>query len=226
VWPQPFDLQEGPLVLKAPWLSANVQGFVISALVRGWRITRRRSLFELLKGSARVFQLDSTSNGVRILAEGHVVYTEIPGLPAPGIMDGFMSSLVGLYDLYAETGDAEVYDLFKQGVDGLKYFLPRWDYRNKWSWYSNRSYLCPPGYHCLNRMLLAVLARLTGETCFAEYAERWNPDHLSNLERAEIYVKCLLTKNTCRWNNRTWRQKLVSTSSEPERQSFAMDTSM
>src|SRR5215469_16512477 len=41
VWPQNFDMWEGTTLLKAPWLSANVQGLVISALVRAWRITRQ-----------------------------------------------------------------------------------------------------------------------------------------------------------------------------------------
>ncbi len=206
VWPHHFDLQEGPVGVKAPWISANVQGLVISALVRGWRVTRRPRLLELLKGSARVFELGCDGNGVRVEAEGHVVYTEIPGLPAPGIIDGFMRSLLGLFDLHMETGDQNVYQLFVQGVEGLRYFLPRWDYRKKWSWYSNRSYLCPPAYHCLNRMLLRVLARLTGDLCFAEYAESWNPNRLSVVDRAEIYLTFLLTKNTCRLKYRTWRQ--------------------
>jgi len=207
VWPNCFDFEDPPIRLKAPWVSANVQGFVISALVRGWRITRRPRLLELLKGSARVFELDCDRNGVRVQAEGHVVYTETPGLAAPGIMDGFMRSLLGLHDLYVETSDPNVYDLFMQGVEGLRYFLPRWDYRKKWSLYANNSYLCPPAYHSLNRMLLAVLARLTGESSFAEYAGAWNPARLSRLDRAEVYLAFLLTKNACRLKHRTWRQK-------------------
>lgn len=207
VWPHDFDVQEGPIVLRAPWVSANAQGFVISALVRGLRITRRPRLLELLKGSARVFELDCENNGIRVQAEGYVLYTETPGLPAPGILDGFMRSLLGLYDLYVEIEDPKVYELFRQGVEGLRHFLPRWDYRKKWSLYSNRDYLCPPAYHCLNRMLLTVLARLTGDPRFAEYAEAWDPAHLSSLDRVEIYLAFLLTKNACRLKYRTWRQK-------------------
>jgi hypothetical protein len=216
VWPHDFDLQEGPILLRAPWVSANVQGCVISALVRGWRITRRPRLLELLKGSARVFELDCKNNGVRVQAEGHVVYTEVPGLPAPGIMDGFMRSLLGLYDLYVETAEPSVYELFMQGVDGLRYFLPRWDYRKKWSLYSNGAYLSPPFYHCLNRKLLSVLARLTGDSYFAEYAEAWNPAHLSLLGRAEIYLAFLLTKNACRLKHRTWRHRTTLSSTQFE----------
>lgn len=89
-----------------------------------------------------------------------------------------MRSLLGLYDLSVETCDPTVCKLFEQGVEGLGYFLPRWDYEKKWSRYSNHEYLCPPAYHCLNRLLLSVLARLTGNSNFREYAEAWNPDHL------------------------------------------------
>ena len=215
VWPNNFDLWEGTTLLRAPWLSSHVQGLVISALVRALRITRRASLLELLKGSARVYQLDCECNGLRVRSTGHVVYTERPGFPAPGIMDGFMTSLLGLYDLYIETGEAEVYDLFRQGTEGLRYFLPRWDYRKKWSFYANRAYLCSPGYHYLNRLLLIVLARLTGCASFAEYAESWNHDRLSALDRAEIYLGFLLTKNARRLRNRTWVRKAAVVSNPP-----------
>ena len=215
VWTHDFDLQDGPVLLKAPWVSANVQGFVISALVRYYRIKKVPEILGLLKKSLRVFQLDQEDGGVRVRAEGHIVYTEAPGLPEPGIMDGFMRSLLGLYDLYVETGDQEVYDLFTQGIEGLRYFLPRWDYRKKWSWYANRHYLCAPAYHNLNRMLLEVLARLTNDAYFAEYARSWDPDRLSSVDRAEIYLVFLWTKNMCRWKYRTWLQTSLTNVQKP-----------
>jgi hypothetical protein len=96
VWPMNFDYRNGGGLLKAPWISAYTQGMVISALVRAWRLTRRRELLELLKNSARVFQLDLSNSGVRVWYEGHTLYTETPGGPVPGIIDGFMTSLIGL----------------------------------------------------------------------------------------------------------------------------------
>lgn len=207
VWPQNFNLREGNIELRAPWLSANVQGYVMSALVRGWRMTRRQRLLDLLQRTTRVFELDWNRNGVRVQSEGHVVYTETPGLPAPGVMDGLLTSLLGLYDLYVETGDAGAYDLFQRGIDGLKYFLPRWDYRKKWSMYGNRFYLSPPSYHCQHRLLLGVLACLTGEPSFMNYAEAWNHERLSAADRVEIYLGFVLTKNAFRFRHRTWRLK-------------------
>ena len=207
VWPHNFNLRDGAVHHKAPWLSANVQGLIISALVRGWRVTRRPQLLELLHRTSKVFELDERQGGVRARGEGHIVYTEAPGLPAPGIMDGFMRSLVGLYDLYVETEDPRVHQLFLEGIAGLQHFLPTWDYRGKWSWYSNREYLCPPAYHWLNFTLLDVLGRLTGNPRFSEVAASWNPERLSRADRLEIYGNFLLTKNASRLRYRTWRNE-------------------
>jgi hypothetical protein len=187
VWPMNFDYPNGAVLLKAPWISAYTQGLVISALVRAWRLTKRQELLELLKNSARVFELDVRNSGVRVLLDGHILYTETPGGPLPGIIDGFMTSLVGLYDLYVETEDPTVGRLFEEGIAGLKYALPRWDYRNKWSWY-DCAYLSPPAYHNLNCLLLEVLSSLSNQSRLADYAQRWSPKELSVLELTASHV--------------------------------------
>ena len=206
IWPMNFDYPNGAIMLKAPWISAYTQGLVISALVRAWRLTKRPQLIDLLRGSAKVFELDVKDRGVRILLDGHTLYTETPGGPPPGILDGFLTSLIGLYDLHLETNDPVVGRLFREGIAGLQYALPRWDYRSKWSWY-HRSYLSPPAYHNLNCLLLEVLATLSKQPVLAEYAKRWNPKRLSTSDRAEIYLGFVLTKNANRLRRRTWRQK-------------------
>jgi hypothetical protein len=205
VWYQPFDYLEGGVFLPAPWVSANAQGMAMSAMVRGWRVTKKPSLWKLLRCSARIFDLEVDQGGIRIPVDGGIFYTEVPGGPVPGIMDGFMTSLLGLYDLFVETEDAKVGQLFQAGLDGLKFLLQARDYRQKWSWYGCRAYLSPPAYHCLNRLQLSVLARLSGDPYLAEYADRWNPTNLSSFERTEIYLGFLLTKNAFRFRQRTWR---------------------
>jgi hypothetical protein len=206
VWPMNFDYIVGETRLKSPWVSAHAQGFAISALVRGWRVTRRPRLLELLAGSARIFSLSVPEDGIRMTMDDHALYTEVPGGRAPGILDGMMISLLGLYDLYVETADPEVCRLFNEGVAGLKNTLAYWNYRDKWSWYHNRGYLSPPAYHCLHRVLLKVLARLTSEPVFAHYAELWDPARLSALDRAEVYLGFVYTKNRSRLKHRTWSQ--------------------
>jgi hypothetical protein len=206
VWPNTYDLLEGDNLLLAPWVSAYDQGMVISALVRGYRITKRPHLLELLRGASRIFEIETRDGGVREPVCGGAFYDEKPGAGVPGILDGFLTSLLGLYDLFVELGDPQVERLFREGVEGLKSLLPLWDYRQKWSWYAGGEYLCPPAYHILNRNLLSVVARLAKEHGLAVQSDRWNPERLSRIDRFEIYLAILLTKNWCRIRYRTWRQ--------------------
>jgi hypothetical protein len=206
VWPHYFDQREGHTLLKAPWVSANAQGLVISALVRGWRITKRPQILELLNASSRVFEIDVARGGLREAVNGHRMYTELPGR---AILDHFLNALLGLYDLFVETENFRVKQLFTAGIQGLRGLLPIWDYRSKWSWYCAHGYLCPPDYHVGNQILLSALARLTEDAVLGNYAHSWNPTSLSVADRLELFMGCVLTKNASRVRERTWRHKRI-----------------
>src|SRR5271157_2424684 len=53
VWFNDYDCLQGKTFLKAPWVSAYDQGLAISALVRGYRLTKRPQLLELLRGASQ-----------------------------------------------------------------------------------------------------------------------------------------------------------------------------
>ncbi len=205
VWYNNFDILHGKTLLKSPWISAYDQGLAISAMVRGYRLTKRPHLLQLLRGATQIFAVDVVDGGVREPLPSGVIYSELPGQGIPGIQDGFMTALLGLYDLFVETGDASTGKLFTDGIEGLRAMLPVWDYRKRWSWYGSRAYLCPPAYHWLNRSLLEVLGRLTSDSLLAEYAEAWKTERLTSVQRAEIFAAFLVTKNACRVRNRTWK---------------------
>lgn len=198
VWPYTLDWQEGVYSLRAPWICAMAQGLAISALVRGHRLTGRASLLDIGRAATRVFEKNVGEGGVRTLEDGHALYEEYPGYPLPRVLDGFLFSLLGLYDLAVETSEPAVFDLFADGLDGLKHTLPFWDYRGKWSWYGSHGFLCPPHYNKLNGALLAALGRLSGEPLLERYAEAWDPRRLTARGRAEVFLVFLFTKNLAR----------------------------
>jgi hypothetical protein len=198
VWPYQFDWQEGRCLLKAPWISAMSQGLGISALVRAFRLTRDDSLLSLCEQSARVFERSVEDGGVRTRQGNHVLYEEYPGYPLARVLDGFLFSLLGLYDLAQELRSSRIRQLFEEGVDGLKFKLADWDYRGKWSWYGTHGYLCPPHYHRLNGTLVEILGRLTEDPLLVRYGEKWNRRPLSCLDKAEIFILFAFTKNLAR----------------------------
>lgn len=198
VWPYPVDWQEGGCRLRAPWICAMAQGLAMSVLVRAHRLTGRSECLALADAARRVFEQDIEEGGVRTREGGHALYEEYPGYPLPRVLDGFLFSLLGLYDLAVELGDPAALGLFADGVAGLIHTLPFWDYRGKWSWYGSHGFLCPPHYNRLNGTLLRVLAGLSGEPALQRYAERWDPGRLTAAGRAEVFLVFVLTKNRSR----------------------------
>lgn len=198
VWPYTFDWREGGCLLKAPWISAMSQGLAMSALVRGYRITRRPALLDLALAASRVFEKGVEDGGVRTLDQGRILFEEYPGHPLPRVLDGFLFGLLGLHDLAIETGDPQASQLLSDGVEGLSRALEFWNYRDKWTRYGSHGYLSPPHYHKLNGVLLTALAKVTGNTVVARYAEMWGTEKLSRLDRAEIFLAFVMTKNWAR----------------------------
>lgn len=198
VWPCYFTWREGRCKFESGWISAMYQSVVISLLVRGYRITGDRDLLDLCINATQVFKESVRNGGVRTIENGHVLYEEYPGFPLPRVLDGFIFSLLGLYDLAIQTHNPEVETLLRQGVDGLKSSIGIWDYRGKWSWYGTHGYLCPPHYHALNYLLLGILGRLTDDACLMNHAARWDVSDLSFLNKVEVYLLFLMSKNMAR----------------------------
>lgn len=198
VWPCYFTWREGRCVLESGWISAMYQGVVISLLVRGYRVTGEKELLDLCMKGIRVFHQSVEEGGVRTVERGYALYEEYPAFPLPRVLDGLLFSLLGLYDLAAQTHASDVATLLTQGIEGLNASIGMWDYRGKWSWYGTHGYLCPPQYHTLNYLLLQILGRLTNDARLMAHAAQWNVGHLSLFSKAEIYMGFLLTKNMAR----------------------------
>jgi hypothetical protein len=198
IWACHFDWQEGKCRLPKPWFSAMYQGLVISTLVRAYRINGDRELLTLCEKGAKVFEKGIEEGGVRTIENGRVLYEEYPGYPLARVLDGYLFSLLGLYDLVSQTNDLRIFRLFSEGLAGLIATIDSWNYRNKWSWYGTHGYLCPPHYHKLNYVLLSVLGKLTGEKILTQYAETWDIRSRSMLDKAEIFLVFTVMKNLAR----------------------------
>lgn len=198
VWPCYFDWQEGAALLKAPWISAMYQSVVISALVRAYRLKKDSELLDLCLKATKVFTLSIEAGGVRTIMGAGSLYEEYPVYPLPRVLDGFLFSLLGLYDLAVETGSPQVYGLVSDGVVGLRLAIAHWDYRGKWSWYGTHGYLCPPHYHQLNAKLLELVGTLVGDQSLVAHAAQWLPSVRSRRHKLEIYWMFLITKNLAR----------------------------
>ncbi len=181
VWYQPFDhTRHG---LKAPWIDPMTQGVATSALLRLYQETDAIAFFAAAQRAALPFTRSADQGGVRdtfrLNGTGLVFYEMLPGDKKLRILNHFIYSLFGLYDLYIATDWWPCYKLFTGGLDTLERVLPLYD-TGFWSRYGlsrptieNHFEWASPAYHLTHIAMLHVLHRMSGRELFKTYAERW-----------------------------------------------------
>jgi D-glucuronyl C5-epimerase C-terminus len=164
----PFDGQ------RPPWVSSLAQGTGLQAMSRAAvRLGRQAEAFPLLHRGLTIFET-SPPDGVRIPDGGGAHYLQYSGLPDLKILNGFIQSLVGLYDYAQFTGDADATALFQAGDLAARTEVPAYD-TGAWSLYSrgSSSHESDLNYHELLRDFLAQLCARTAAVQYCGAAEHF-----------------------------------------------------
>ena len=172
--------------LPAGWTSAMSQGSALSAFARVYHITCDRKYVNAgNKALAHLLEPIERGGTTTTLAaldpalSGSVWYEEYPHSGKPGYtLNGYMYTLLGLYDWAEATGSPEAKRAFDAGVQSLVKVLPLFDY-DGFSIYDlapmvhGTAPLFNPHYHRVHMMQLAALYARTREEIFETYRERW-----------------------------------------------------
>ncbi|HET9621996.1 MAG TPA: D-glucuronyl C5-epimerase family protein [Kofleriaceae bacterium] len=181
----------------APWLGASAQGCVGAVLIRAFQLTGDRLFEEAARAAIQPFLIDVAAGGVRgVERHGHVFYDEValPGR-ARHVLNGFLSALLGIWDVARATGDADARRAFDDGVAGL-------DDRVLASFDTGHVTLHEQGPPArvtpscafatwLHVRRLAALARITRQPRLFAWAERWRAYVQGAEHRAVTAIECL-----------------------------------
>ncbi|XP_065181779.1 D-glucuronyl C5-epimerase-like [Sycon ciliatum] len=136
-WPIPVKRQmsRGMSPLQPGWKSAMAQGQAISLLVRAYDHTHKEEFLDAAAKAIEPFKHLSKDGGVRaVFMDQYVWYEEYPTSPALFVLNGFISSMLGLYDLAEVMKDARgqqaavaAQRLFDAGFKSLHALLPLYD---------------------------------------------------------------------------------------------------
>ena len=164
--------------LKAPWASAMSQGQGISVLVRAFIISMEQKYLDVALGAAKLFQIPVRRGGIRTMVKGrYVFYEEFPSDRPSLVLNGFIFSLWGLYDLCLVTKEKIIMQLYREGLETLITILPEYDFLG-WSRYDQYDFSLPNitsiFYHRLHIEQLKVMDQLTGNQVFRKYATIWS----------------------------------------------------
>ncbi|XP_014662775.1 PREDICTED: D-glucuronyl C5-epimerase-like isoform X2 [Priapulus caudatus] len=184
----------GVMELAPGWYSAMAQGQAMSALTRAYWKTREPRYAAAALAAADIFSVPSERRGVvATYMDKYRWYEEYPTTPSSFVLNGFIYSLIGLYDLGAmcggSSGDgavctaaqaARVARLYRDGMVSLKAMLPLFD-MGSGSSYDLRHVVVPGSapnlarwdYHTTHINQLLLLTTIDDSPVLKNVAARW-----------------------------------------------------
>ena len=169
--------------LEPGWYSAMGQGQAISLLVRAYVASKDRTYLEAAGKALDIFDIPSSKGGVLAkFLDSLDWYEEYPTTPSSHVLNGFIYSLIGLYDLKEmATGSVKdkATDLYDKGMRTLKTMLPMFD-SGTGTFYDLRHItagLAPNrarwDYHKVHIKQLYLLIEIDGDPLFRDTLRRW-----------------------------------------------------
>lgn len=161
--------------IHPPWASAMAQGEAISLYLRMYQLEKNEAYIETAVKSYNYLKLDYSNGGVRRLdQDGNLWFEEYPSEKPSFVLNGFIYTIFGLYDLFRVTQDTGVKSDIEACIDTLKMNLHKYDV-GYWSVYDLLKrelvhYYYQKNVHVLQ---LEILAELTGEPIFMKYKNKW-----------------------------------------------------
>jgi len=189
-WPIPVRRKFGPTfypVLESGWYSAMGQGHALSLLSRAYSITSNNTMYAeaCAKAVDTIFDRSGQDHGVRaVFMDKYVWYEEYPTTPSSFVLNGFMYSLLGLYDVksigVAMGAGEKAKELYDEGLKSLKAMLNLFD-TGSGTMYDLR-HITLPGispnlarvdYHVTHINQLLMFATFEKDPIFETTANRW-----------------------------------------------------
>jgi D-glucuronyl C5-epimerase C-terminus len=159
---------------RPPWVSGLAQGTAVQALARSARrLGRQADVLPVAQRALTIFEAP-TPQGVRVPAEQGNHYAIYSFAPDLRVLNGFIQSLVGLYDYARLSGDPRGTALFEAAEPQARHEVPQYD-TGAWSLYSRGSstHESSLSYHDLLQGFLENLCERTDREVYCTTAENF-----------------------------------------------------
>ncbi|KAM9494416.1 D-glucuronyl C5-epimerase B isoform 1-T2 [Clarias gariepinus] len=176
-------LGEGFRPLEPGWYSAMAQGQAMSTLVRAYLLTKDETYLKAALRAIGPYKVPSEKHGVKaVFMNKYDWYEEYPTTPSSFVLNGFIYSLIGLYDLAqtaSEEEGREAARLYAKGMESLKAMVPLYD-TGSGTIYDLRHFMLGTApnlarwdYHTTHINQLQLLASIDDSPIFRDFAKRW-----------------------------------------------------
>lgn len=157
----------GPVGSTKYSVSSMAQGEGVSVLLRAAKISNDNRYLTAAEQACRFMLSPYERGGTSFLKGDYLFLEEYPQIPRRSVLNGWVFSLFGLYDLSLYNADYKQY--FDRSAATLALCLDDYD-AGFWSYYDLQQRLSSPAYHLLHIAQLKVLTQLTGDVRFENKA--------------------------------------------------------
>lgn len=188
---------------KAPWASAMAQGEIISLFLRYYQVNKDEKYLALAEKAYQFLSIPVSEGGVKRIDEnGDLWYEEYPSEPPSYVLNGFIYTLFGLYDLYRVTNNKQVKKDIDLCIETLKNNLSKFD-AGYWSYYDLLYKELVRYYYQKNVHVpqMEALYKLTGEDIFLKYKNKWQ----RNINPINYVFVKLMYRVLPRWRNKSFK---------------------
>lgn len=162
----------------APWYSALAQSRGASVMLRAWRLTGEERFRMAARNAVRLFDRGLAEDGfLAVHPRAGVPYLEEYPAHPTGVLNGFLATLFGLFELQHWLGDdraGAMFERFRASADALlPHYTTAW-----WTLYdldpeSPFPNVHSPRYHRLATDYLRVLGAIAPTPVLLAYRDRW-----------------------------------------------------
>jgi len=162
--------------LKAPWFSAMAHGYALQVLIKAHETTHDIRYLIAAKSLLNAFFVE--------VKHGGITYKDTPNdwwyeeyasneknAKISRVLNGMLFTVLGIYDYYKYTNDAEAKLLFDKGINSIKKEISKYN-DNGYSYYDLLG-MPAKDYHQTHVVLLKKLYNITGEPILIQYSDLW-----------------------------------------------------
>ena len=152
--------------------SSMCQSEGASLLLRAYMSTKNIKYYKAAEKAIKCMLLPIEDGGTTLYCRDDVVFEEYVTSTNLAVLNGWIFSIFGLYDLTLLNENKKYKKLLNDSLSTLIKYLPKYD-RQFWSDYDICGTIASPFYHNLHVDLLSVLYDLFGNREFKIYADKW-----------------------------------------------------
>ncbi|WP_435930083.1 D-glucuronyl C5-epimerase family protein [Dryocola sp. BD613] len=180
---------------KSGWISGMAQGVALSALARVYLLNQDPRLLEAGNKALMFLKVPKSQGGPLVTMadldkslDGYIFFEEYLTTPNVYTLNGYMFTLMGLYDWAEATHSKEAKELFDSGIKTLEKILPYYDLGNftvydlSYITHKRPDYLIQAKphidirYHAVHITQLSVLESITKSKVLKKYMEKWQDE--------------------------------------------------